>query len=309
MKLKNLTDGNSQSTQTHGSRKKSRRSFLASTAAATAGIAGIGTVSAAAADEHTLVIEGFGTNTPYSFTVGGNLQKSTADGASINRSDDIVGQSAHGAVDGGTDAYTFTGDLYSFDFDRSGEINVTLDGRPAHVGNRPDHVLLIEGFGTTTSYSFSTSSSSSYPRRSDAYGASVNSSDYTGLGSAHGAVKNGKDAYTFNGSLRSFDFDRSGEVNVTIDGRAAYVGNRPDHTLIIIGNGTYSRYEFSVTGSLRGVEGIDNQQDSVNEKSASGAVSGRGRDIYVYDGEMTSLDLSARAIIYRDGTQIFDGNF
>ena len=296
MKLKNLTDGNSQSTQTHGSRKKSRRSFLASTVAATVGIAGLGTVSAAATDEHTLVIEGFGTNTPYSFTVGGNLQKSTAGGASINRSDDIVGQSAHGAVGGGTDAYTFTGDLYSFDFDRSGEINVTLDGRPAHVGNRPDHTLLIEGFGPVTSYSFS---SSGQAEKSDAYGASIDSGEKINEYGVQGAVQSGKDAFTYDGRLLSFDFDRDNPIRVTIDGRAAHVGRRPDRTITIVAKGRYAEYRVEFDGSLRevinaesGQDGIDEDKfDMINEdrdQTFDGAVSGTGYDKFTIDGDVNS---------------------
>lgn len=105
--------------------------------------------------EHMLVVEGFETNTTYSFTVGNNLQKSTAEGASISSSDEIVGESAHGVVGGGRDdkdVYTFDGPPHAFDFDRSGEINVTLDGEAAHVGNRLDHVLLIEGFGANPDF-------------------------------------------------------------------------------------------------------------------------------------------------------------
>jgi hypothetical protein len=309
MKLESLIDGDSQSIQTRGFRaKKSRRSFLASSAAATVGIAGLGTVSAAASDEHTLIIEGFGTNTPYSFSVGEDLQKSTAGGASMNRSDDIIEQSAHGVVGGGTDAYTFTGPLYAFDFDRSGEINVTLDGEAAHVGNRPDHVLTIEGFGTHTPYSFAITNGN-IPAPSDAYGASVNRSDDVTGPSARGGVGSGIDSWTFDGRLRAFDFDRSGEINVTLDGEAAHVGNRPDHVLDIYADGSYCQYEFSVSGSLNGDLGIDGQQDTITGTSASGAVSGNGGDLYAYDGEITSLDLNGTARVYRDAERIDERNF
>jgi hypothetical protein len=197
--------------------------------------------------EHTLVIEGFDTYTAYSFTVGDNLQKSTAEGASISSSDEIVGQSAHGSVDGGNDskdAYTFDGPLYAFNFDRSGEINVTLDGEAAHVGNRPDHVLSIEGFGSTTSYSFTAGDNL---QKSTINGASVNSSDDIVARSVHGAVGGGKDTYTFDGPLYAFDFDRSGEINVTLDGKAAHVGNRPDHVLLIEGFGSSTHYSFTTS--------------------------------------------------------------
>jgi hypothetical protein len=293
MSLHSLHDDDSQRIQApRDSRgKKSRRSFLASTAVTTAGVVGLGAVgSAAAMTEHTLVIEGSGSSTPYSFTVGDNLQKSTAGGASINSSDDIVGQSAHGAVGGGKDAYTFTGPLYAFDFDRSGEINVTLDGEAAHVGNRPDHVLSIEGFGSTTSYSFTVGDNL---QKSTADGASINNSDDIVAQSAHGAVGGGKDAYTFDGQLYSFDFDRSGEINVTLDGKPAHVGNRADHTLLIEGFGTNTPYSFAVSSGITvqtdAYSASVNESDNTNSYGAAGAVQA-GKDAYTYAGRLQSFD-------------------
>ena len=263
-----------------------RRRFLATSAVGVAGLGALGSAGSAAAanDEHTLVIEGFGSPTSYSFTVGDNLEKSTADGASINRNDEIIDRSAHGAVGGGKDAYTFDGELYSFDFDRAGEINVTLDGEPAHVGRRPDHTILIEGFGTNSPYSFSTST---FAVQSDAYDASWNESDNTSAYGAWGAVQAGKDAYTYYGDLLSFDF--SGEVRVTIDGRAAHVGRRPDRTLTIVADDEYTPYEFNVSGAMREALHTENGQDSMGAIGASGAVSGTGYDQYTFDGELTAL--------------------
>ena len=54
-----------------------RRRFLATSAVGVAGLGALGSAGSAAAanDEHTLVIEGFGSPTSYSFTVGDNLKK------------------------------------------------------------------------------------------------------------------------------------------------------------------------------------------------------------------------------------------
>lgn len=166
----------------------SRRRFLTTSAI---GIVGLGTIGTAAAapNEHTLVIGGTGIYTSYSFTVGGNLRKSTADGAGIDSQDEVVGQSAHGAVTSGKDAYTFTGPLYSFDFDQSGALDVNLDGEAARVGQRLDHTLLIEGSGPRTTYSFATDG---IIEKSDAYGASTSSEDRVNGYGAAGAVGGGR---------------------------------------------------------------------------------------------------------------------
>jgi hypothetical protein len=254
--------------------------------------------------DYLLEIEGFGTHTPYSFSVEDNLQKSAAGDATISNSDTIVEQSAHGSVGSGTDAYTFDGSLHAFDFDQSGEINVTLNGQPARVGQRPDHLLVVEGFGSPTSYSFTTSS---FPFQSDAQGATIDPQDENSANGASGVVGGGKDAYTYKGRLRAFDFDRSGELRVTIDGKPARVGNRPDRILRISANGEYSPYEFSISGSIRGEKSVESQQDTVSGTSVSGAVSGYGNDQYAFDGELTSLSFPGEnsPLVYSNGERVY----
>lgn len=258
----------------------SRRKFLTASAV---GIAGLGAVGSAAAapDEHTLVIDGSGPYTSYQFTVGGNLEKSTTDGASINSGDEIVGRSAHGAVKGGKDTYTFTGPLHSFNFDGPNAINVELDGEPARVGERPDYTIVIEGFGEYTEYSFS-SLEGAY-MQSEAYGASFNEGERVNPYGAEGAVIGGKDAFTYDGELLSFDFE-GGEIRVTIDGKAAHVGQLPDRTLTIVGNGEYTEYEFSVDGGeIRGVIDAEESEDGFVGDKFTGVINRSESDRITYD--------------------------
>lgn len=281
-----------------------RRRFLATSAV---GIVGLGAVGSAAAapDTHTLVIDGSGPVTSYQFTVGGNLEKSTADGATINSGDEIVGRSAHGAVKDGKDAYTFTGPLYSFDFDDSNGLDVDLDGEAAHVGRRPDHTLVIEGFGEVVDYSFSTSDGR--PEQSDAYGATINSGEKINDYGVEGAVYDGKDAFTYDGELLSFDFDEGGEIRVTVDGKAAHVGQLPDRTLTIVANGEYTEYEFTVeNGTIREVINAEDGQDSLNGNTFSGAVSGTGYDKITYDDGIEKVtEQGGTASYYSNYSQLF----
>ena len=258
--------------------------------------------------DYLLEIEGFGTHTTYSFSVEDNLQKIAVGDATISDSDNIVEQSAHGAVKNGTDTYTFDGPLHAFDFDPSGEVNVTLNGKAAHVGERPDHLLVIEGFGSPTRYSFTTSK---YPFKSDAQGATTDPLDENTALGASGVVGEGKDAYTYKGHLRAFDFDRSGELRVTIDGKPAHVGNRPDRILRVFANGEYSPYEFSVSGSIRNEKNVEDQQDTINGTSVSGAVSGQGDDQYAFDGELTSLSFPGENSpnVYDNGKRVYPNDF
>lgn len=265
----------------------SRRKFLATGAV---GIASLGVVGSAAAapEEHTLTITGTGPRTTYSFTVGGNLEKSTANGATINPQDTIIEQSAHGFVTGGTDSYTFTGPLYSFGFDESNAIDVDLDGEAARVGQRPDHTLLVEGTGPRVDYSFATDG---LIEKSDAYGASDNPQDKVNAYGAEGFVTGGKDAYTYNGELQAFDL--GGEARVTIDGKAAHVGQRPDQAMILFTEqpGDSAEYEVTVSGSIREVlhdnYGTDYTADG---DMISGVVGGESYDKFTFDGDVQMVD-------------------
>lgn len=258
--------------------------------------------------DYLLTIEGFGTHTPYSFSVEENLQKSAAGNATISDSDTIVEQSAHGAVGSGTDAYTFDGSLHAFDFNQSGEVNVLINGRPAQVGQRPDHVLSVEGFGTETSYSFVVPTGNDIAK-SRAYGATINAGDEIEDSSARGAVANGTDSWKFSGSLRAFDFDRSGEINVLLDGKPARVGQRPDHTFDVVATGGYTTYELSVTGSVYADRDVEEGQDTISGSSISGAVSVDGADYYGFDGEITSLEADGGAALVRDGQRIDESDY
>lgn len=269
-----------------------RRKFLAASAVGAVGLGAVGSATAAP-DKHTLVIGGTGTYTSYSFTVGGNLQKSTTDGAGIDSKDEIIGQSAHGAVTSGKDAYTFTGPLYSFDFDRSGAVDVDLDGEAARVGDRPDRTLLIEGFGGRTNYSFSTRGPI---EKSDAYGASTSSEDRVNSWGAAGAVSGGgKDAYTFDRELDAFEFDQDGSIRVTIDGKAAHVGQLPDYGMVVFTDreDQFADYEVRVSGSIR--EKIYDDQRGDNTKDVGGnvitdSVWGGAGDKFTFDGKIEMFE-------------------
>ncbi len=239
---------------------------------------------------HTLEIMGSGDRTSYNFSVDGNLQGS----GNLQSGDNIIndGQSAAGAVTGGTDTYTFDGDLRAFDF--SGDaINVHLDGEPAHVGQRPDHLLQIEGQGTSTPYSFNVSSNL------QGGGNLQNNDNIVNNGwSASGEVGDGTDSYTFDGDLVSFDFD--GTVNVLLDGQSAHVGQHPDHLLQIEGTGTSVDYDFTVSGGLQkttaGGGSINSSDDITNNgQSAAGSVGG-GTDSYTFDGDLRAFDFSGGEI-------------
>lgn len=295
-----------------------RRRLLAAGAAGIASLGVLGSVGSAAAatGKHTLTIEGFADNylsgTNYSFTVEKNLEKSTADGGTISSSDTIINQSAHGTVVGGKDAYTFDGDLVAFAFDRvsrgNPSINVLLDGEPAHVGQRPDHLLEIQGTGSSTTYTFSVNENL---RKNAAHGASIDCGDQiiNNHRTATGQVSSGTDAYTFDypyleNTILAFNFDGS-PINVLVDGQPAHVGQDFDHLLQIQGTGSLASYSFTVSDQLAETKSAGGSFDSgsgdqLNPRSASGGVTD-GADVFIFDGDLRSFDLDGKANVLLDG--------
>ncbi|WP_049996939.1 polysaccharide deacetylase family protein [Halococcus sediminicola] len=211
-------------------RKLSRRTYLA---AAGATVVGLGSVGTATAARHTLEIVGVANYTSYSFAVSGEVRPERG----IGGIDEADGHYAHGAVaDGGTDVYTFTGDLIAFTFD--GRIDVDLDGGPAHVGRRPDYLFEILATGPYTRYAFDVGS---------------NLAAHEGIGGkdridgthAEGAISgDGRDAYLFDGDLEAFSLD--GRINAYLNGQPAHVGRRPE-----------SEFRYSNGGGSGGGDGGD----------------------------------------------------
>ena len=249
--------------------------------------------------DSTLSIQGTGSHADYTFSVTSDLETSTANGGTTDSSDSITESTATGYVWGGTDAYTFSGDLESFDLD--GEATVTLDGEPAHVGQRPDHVLAIEGTGSHADYTFSVTSDL---ETSTANGGTTGSSDSISESTATGYVWGGTDSYTFSGDLESFALD--GEATVTLDGEPAHVGQRPDHVLAIEGTGSRADYAFSVTSDLETSTAngaTTGSSDTVSGSSATGYVWG-GTDAYTFSGDILALGTGGDAGVFLDGERI-----
>ncbi|WP_227357424.1 DsbA family protein [Haladaptatus salinisoli] len=85
----------------------------------------------------TITIDGSKTETwtNYDFVVSGSVEKSEANGASINPADTVSGSEVNGGVGPWKDSYTFTGDITSFNVTKGAEIY--LNGEkvdPANLG-------------------------------------------------------------------------------------------------------------------------------------------------------------------------------
>jgi hypothetical protein len=260
--------------------------------------------------EHTLSISGGPTD--YEFTVSGALGKNTAQGGSINAGDDVSGSTASGVVGGGTDSYSFDGEITDFTVEDTSQATVYLDGQqvdPRVLGL--DHTLSIIGRGTGVGYEFSVSGAL---QKSTARNGSINSGDSINGSTATGNVFGGTDSYGFDGEISDFTIEDASQVTVYLDG--SEVDPRTlgmTRTLSIDGDsGHLVAYDLQVSGSLQKSDAMGatiDANDELSGSSARGQVNG-GIDSYAFGGEIEYLAIDARYVtVYLDGEQVDPGRF
>ena len=159
---------------------------------------------------------------PYEFSVSGDIEKSTANDATIDAGDSVADSTATGRVWGGCDSYTFSGELTAFS--KRGRATVTVNGEPMMFatdesdenGGGGDgggmHTLTIESGGPKVPYEFAVSGRL---HKSGARGATFDRADAISGSSVAGQVWGGRDSYVFSGDLT--DFSKRGAATVYLD--------------------------------------------------------------------------------------------
>jgi hypothetical protein len=168
-------------------------------------------VEAIATPPNGLTISGEGS---YEFSVSGELEKTTANGATIDDNDTVSGSSASGQVDDDADSYAFSGRITSFTYESG--LDATLDGESIDLetfGTPSDATTLT--IGGDASYELSVSG---LLEQTTANGATVDGNDTVSDGTATGQVHGGLDSYAFTGGITAFTY--AGSIEVTLDGEA-----------------------------------------------------------------------------------------
>lgn len=194
-------------------------------------------------ESHVLSISGGSASNivEYSFAVGGTVEQSTANGASIDDEDSVEqdGSRGSGAVAGGTDSFDYTGELaaLSVQGDTSG-VTVTRDGTEIDPAEYPDSVaddgedgtsdgggdlsrtILVDGTGTEEVSQYEVIVTGSIERDEDLTTVEDGGLAWDRLRShvedqrAVGIVGNGVDAYRFSGELA--DIEIRGDASVEL---------------------------------------------------------------------------------------------
>jgi uncharacterized Zn-binding protein involved in type VI secretion len=241
--------------------------------------------------ESVISIQGDGSYTSYEFGVSGEIT-----GTQGTTGEDTVNPaSASGAIAGGSDSYTFTGTISGLS--KSGSAAVILNGQEVDPSlfspfSGGTNSLRIEGSGEFTYYAFQASGDVSS-------GGNLTSEDNIDGTTAAGAVGGATDTYTFEGELQNLYVG---------DGATVLVNDQqvtPDDyesVLSVEGDGSYTSYEFGVSGEITGTQGTTGE-DTVNPASASGAIAG-GSDSYTFTGTISGLSKSGSAAVILNGQEV-----
>lgn len=169
---------------------------------------------------HVLSIDGAAASEVVEYTLVASepLEQTTANGASIDANDEVIGTTAKGTVAGGTDSFAFTGDVQALEVD--GAATVTLDGSEIDPAAYPgigavSHTLSIEGsdWRRTAKYSMTTTGPI---EQTTANGATIDPNDKVSGTTASGTVAGGIDSFRFFGSVVQFEVGDA--ATIVLDG-------------------------------------------------------------------------------------------
>ena len=249
--------------------------------------------------DSVVTIDGAGSDANYTLATSGSLDKTGANGASVDSNDRIRGSTATGQTHGGIDSYKFSGELVVLDVE--GNATVRLNGEVIDSDDYHDSVVTIAGAGSDADYTLATSGSLD---KTGANGASVNGDKKLWNSTATGEVRNSRDSYKFTGVLVVLAVD--GNATVTLNGEAIDPDDYFDNVVTIEGTSSQSEYTLSTDKTLKrtGVnDATIDGNDSLNGTTAIGQVQ-NDADSYKFSGEITTLEIDGDATARLNGDVI-----
>jgi acyl-CoA hydrolase len=157
-------------------------------------------------DEHVITLIGDGTPGSYEFVVGGEI----TGGVGLQNSDEFEGRLASGFVSGGSDEYTYTGDLQAIDVTPG--VTVLVDGVEVDPSTFADvHQISFVGDGVRSDYEFTIDGEI-------VGGDGLAGSDTFTSASGSGSVWGATDTYYYVGALEPISVTVDGGATVLVDG-------------------------------------------------------------------------------------------
>jgi hypothetical protein len=222
----------------------------------------------------------------YVITVNGQIFK----GSDANDSDSLSSeenQVSGSAGSGGSDTYTYTGQLKEIDID-NGDARATVTR---------EHIITIEDVedGNSTDYTFDVTGDL---YQTDDYGATNDSGDSVSGGTANGTVGGGgRDSYRFTGEITSFS--ATNPVNTYVDGDEVVTASLGHDQVTFDGTGDGQEYRAQV---IEGIGRASGDNDTVHERTVDGQVWDCCADDFRYRNGVlvTGLEKGGTNVSYSD---------
>ena len=240
--------------------------------------------------------------TRYEFTVGGAVEHSSAEGASIDDEDTIDGATVQGSVADWKDAFRFSGELEELTVDGPGSVLVNGEAvDPADYGQELPHVLEVTGRGTPTSYEITVDGTIELASADEPATEATTVSGST----VQSSLTDETQTFRFSGTLTDITFT-DGDAAVTLDGEEVDPSeygdtDLPPHALVIDGVDTDdpSTYAFEIDGTVVKSTYRDasmDESDVIDGTTVRGGV-GNWIDAYWFDGDITDFQLRGNASV------------
>ncbi len=240
--------------------------------------------------------------TRYEFTVGGEIEHSNYEGASIDAEDTINGSTVQGSVADWKDAFRYSGELEELTVDGPGSVLVNGEAvDPADYGKELPHVLEVAGRGTPTSYEITVDGTIELASTDEPATEATTISGST----VQSSLTDETQTFRFSGTLTDITFT-DGEAAVTLDGEqidpSEYGDTElPPHALVIDGVDTDgpSTYALEIDGTVVKSTYRDasmDDSDVIDGTTVRGGVN-NWIDAYWFDGDITDFRLHGKASV------------
>ncbi|WP_171052339.1 hypothetical protein [Haloterrigena sp. H1] len=240
--------------------------------------------------------------TRYEFTVGGEVEHSNYEGASIDDGDSIDGSTVQGTVADWKDAFRYSGDLEGLTVDGPGSVLVNGEEvDPADYGKELPHVLEVAGRGTPTSYEITVDGTIELASTDEPATEATTISGST----VQSSLTDETQTFRFSGTLTDITFT-DGEATVTLDSEqidpSEYGDTElPPHALVIDGVDTDgpSTYALEIDGTVvksTYQNASMDDSDVIDGTTVRGGV-GNWIDAYWFDGDVTDFRLHGEASV------------
>ncbi|WP_222918372.1 right-handed parallel beta-helix repeat-containing protein [Natrinema sp. SYSU A 869] len=240
--------------------------------------------------------------TRYEFTVSGEAERSSYDGASIDDEDAIEDGTIYGGVADWKDAFLFSGEIEELTVDGPGTVSVNGEQiDPSDFGDDLPHVLEVEGSGDPVGFEITVDGTIELASDEEPEDEATTISGST----VQSSVTDDSIRFRFSGTLTDVTLT-NGTPTITVDGEEIDLEEYGDPELLphaIVFDGTEaskpSTYSFRIDGKVIQAEYRDasvDENDIVEETTVRGGV-GNWLDAYWFDGDIEDFTILGDATV------------